>query len=100
MDDGPFVSLSLIGGGTFTDGLKLWPNSEVDEEFLLGGGLGVRGETLRGGRGGGGSSFTRGEIESLNEPSRVLRGGRGGGVGLDARLMCEKNGWECTLNES
>jgi len=89
MVDGPFVivSLSEMGGGTFTEGLRLWPNSEVEEEeFRRGsGGFGVRGDTLLGGRGGGGSSFTLGDMESLG----TRLGGRGGGLG--------KN--DCTLSK-
>lgn len=93
MVNGPFVSLSQIGGGTFTEGLKLWPNSlEVDEELRRGnGGFGVLGETLLGGRGGGGSSLTLGDAESLNEPSRVLRGGSGGGLELEGDSIPDPN---------
>lgn len=60
-EDGPLISLSEIVGGTFTDGLKLCPNSDdvEEDEFLRGrGGFGVRGDTFLGGSGGGGSSFT------------------------------------------
>lgn len=58
----------------------------MEEEFLLGGGFGVRGETFLGGNGGGMSSCNRAELGELS-PVRELflgllgLGGTGGGTG-------------------